>query len=213
MHRGGQVRLFAYIAPSVSVIALCREAPGRLPRVKRRCPRLARIPLLKGTPANPVLAAAALAGVVVLSGCQVMSPIQTNVPYQPADGVAVDLGEVQIRGLVVVSRAKGEVGTLSGMVVNQGASRVTITFATGADGSSTSAVAPADSQTRLSGVEGGESVSLPAIAAAPGGIVKIVISTPTSGASEVSVPVLPPDGYYATITPAPAQSTTQTTTP
>jgi len=174
---------------------------------------VARIPLLKGTPANPVLVAAALAGVVVLSGCQVMSPIQTNVPYQPADGVAVDLGEVQIRDLVVVSGAKGEVGTLSGMVVNKGASRVTITFATGADGSSTSAVAPAGSQTRLSGVQGGESVSLPAIAAAPGGIVKIVISTPTSGASEVSVPVLPPDGYYATITPAPAQSTTQSTTP
>jgi len=181
--------------------------------VKRRYPRVARIPLLKGTPANPVLVAAALAGVVVLSGCQVMSPIQTNVPYQPADGVAVDLGEVQIRDLVVVSGAKGEVGTLSGMVVNKGASRVTITFATGADGSSTSAVAPAGSQTRLSGVQGGESVSLPAIAAAPGGIVKIVISTPTSGASEVSVPVLPPDGYYATITPAPAQSTTQSTTP
>ena len=79
----------------------------------------------------PLLVAAALAGVVVLSGCQVASPIQTNVPYQPADGVAVDLGDVQIRDLVVVSGAKGEVGTLSGMVVNQGASRVTITFATG----------------------------------------------------------------------------------
>lgn len=136
-----------------------------------------------------------------------MSPIQTNVPYQPADGVAVDLGEVQIRDLVVVSSAKGEVGTLSGMVVNQGASGVTITFATGADRSSTSAVAPGDSQTRLSGVQGGESVSLPTIGAAPGGIVKIVISTPASGASEVSVPVLAPDGYYATITPAPTQTT------
>lgn len=176
--------------------------------MKLRCPRLARISRLNGTPANPLLVAAALAGVVVLSGCQVASPIQTNVPYQPADGVAVDLGDVQIRDLVVVSGAKGEVGTLSGMVVNQGASRVTITFATGAGGSSTSAVAPADSQTRLSGVQGGEPVSFPAIAAAPGGILKVTVSTPASGASEVSVPVLLPDGYYATITPAPTQTTT-----
>lgn len=199
------LRIFA---PVVSVLALCKGAPGRLPRVKRQRPRLATIPLLKGTAANPVLVAAALVAVVGLSGCQVMSPIQTNVPYQPGDGVAVDLGEVQIRNLVVVSSAKGEVGTLSGMVVNQGDSRVTITFATGADGISASAVAPADSQTRLSGVQGGGAVSLSAIAAAPGGIVKIMISTPASGGSEVSVPVLPPDGYYATITPEPAQTTT-----
>jgi hypothetical protein len=176
--------------------------------VKLRCLRLARNPLLKGTPANPVLLVTALAGVVALSGCQVMSPIQTNVSYQPGDGVAVDLGEVQIRDLVVVSRAKGEVGTLSGMVVNQGATRVTITFATGADGAPTSAVAPADSQTRLSGVEGTTPVTLPAIAVAPGGILRVTVSTPASGASEVSVPVLLPDGYYATITPAPAQTTT-----
>jgi len=161
-----------------------------------------------GTPANPVLVAAALAGVALLSGCQVMSPIQTNVPYQPADGVAVDLGEVQIRDLVVVSGAKGEVGTLSGMVVNQGNSPITITFAAGATGPPTSAVAPADSQTRLSGVEGTTPATLPAIGVAPGGILKVTVSTPASGTSEVLVPVLLPDGYYATITPAPAQTTT-----
>jgi len=141
-----------------------------------------------------------------------MSPIQTNAPYQPANGVAVDLGDVQIRDLVVVSGAKGEVGILSGMVVNKGTNPVTITFAAGATGGSAMAQAPADSQTRLSGVEGTAPVTLPRIPSAPGGIVKVTVSTPAGGASEVSVPVLLPDGIYTTITPAPPQTPAPKTT-
>ena len=147
--------------------------------------------------------AATLASAAVLSGCQVMSPIQTNVAYQPANGVAVDLGDVQIRDLVVVSRAEGEVGTLSGMVVNSGTQPVTISFAAGAAGGSVMAQAPAEKQTRLSGVVGTTPITLPNIDAAPGGILKLTVSTPAGGASEVSVPVLLPDGIYASITPAP----------
>lgn len=162
--------------------------------------------MLKGTSTAPILIATAIAGALTLSGCQVMSPIQTNGSYQPADGVAVDLGDVQIRDLVVISSAKGEVGTLSGMVVNNGTGPVTITFAAGATGGSVSAVAPAGAQTRLSGVAGTQPITLPSIPAAPGGVVKVTVSTPADGGSEVSVPVLLPDGYYATITPAPTRS-------
>jgi len=144
-----------------------------------------------------------VATAAVLSGCQVMSPVQTTVTYQPANGVAVDLGDVQLRDLVVVSRAKGEVGTLSGMVVNNGTEPVTISFTAGASGGSVMAQAPADKQTRLSGIPGTAPVTLPSIDAAPGGIVTLTVSTPAAGASEVSVPVLLPDGIYANITPAP----------
>ncbi len=147
--------------------------------------------------------ATSVAAAAVLSGCQVMSPIQTTVPYQAANGVAVDLGAVQIRDLVVVSRAKGEAGTLSGMVVNTSTQPVTISFAAAAAGDSVLAQAPADSQTRLSGVAGTAPVTLPSIDAAPGDIVRLTVSTPAGGASEVSVPVLLPDGIYANITPAP----------
>ena len=168
----------------------------------------------RGTRAAPVRSATTLAkalatsvaAAAVLSGCQVMSPIQTTVPYQAANGVAVDLGAVQIRDLVVVSRAKGEAGALSGMVVNNGTESVTISFAAAASGGSVMAQAPADKQTRLSGVPGTAPVTLPSIDAAPGGIVKLTVSTPAGGASEVSVPVLLPDGIYASITPAPIVS-------
>jgi hypothetical protein len=161
--------------------------------------------VLKGASAAPIVVATAIAGALTLSGCQVMSPIQTNATYQPSDGVAVDLGDVQIRDFVVVSGAKGDVGTLSGMVVNNGTKPVTITFAAGAD-KFVSAVAPANSQTRLSGIEGTNAITLPNIAAAPGGILQVTVSTPAAGGSEVAVPVLLPDGYYATLKPAPPQS-------
>ncbi len=188
-------------------VAACSRATGRLPSVKRRSPRPAKVSGLRSTRGAPTLAATALAGALALSGCQAFSPIQTNVPYQPADGVAVDLGDVQIRDLVVIAGAKGEVGTLSAMVVNKGTEAVTVTFAVGTDGSSAKAEIPAGTQTRLSGVQGTAPVTLPAIPAAPGGIIKVTVSTPTGGAPEVSVPVLLPDGYYASLTPAPAQTT------
>lgn len=202
------------------------EASGRLPSVKRRSPRTAWIAGLKGTPVAPFLTAAALAGALLaLSGCQAMSPIRTDVPFQPADGVAVDLGDVQIRDLVVIASARGEVGTLSGLVVNKGTEPVTITFAAGTGDGGTGdggagAVARADvppgAATRLSGVEGATPVTLPSIDAAPGDMIKMIISTPAAGASEVSVPVLPPTGHYASITPPPVPTTTepvQTTAP
>ena len=156
---------------------------------------------------TPVLVATALAGVLALSGCQVMSPIQTSEPYQPADGVAVDLGDVQVRDLVVITGAKGEVGTLSGMVVNRGTQPVTITFAAGASGDAARAEIAAGKQARLSGLDGIGAITLPSIAVAPGGVIKLTVSTPAGGAPQVSVPVLLPDGVYATITPAPSETT------
>ena len=155
-----------------------------------------------------MLAAVTLAGAVLaLSGCQT-SPIQTDVPYQPADGVAVDLGDVQIRNLLIITASRGEVGTLSGLVVNKSKEAVTVTFATGPGATGLArALVPADGQTRLSGVEGATPVTLPSVPAAPGDIIKVIVSTPAAGAPEVSVPVLLPTGYYASLTPAPAQTT------
>lgn len=159
----------------------------------------------RGTRVALVRAAATVAGAVLaLSGCQAFSPIQTDVAYQPADGVAVDLGDVQIRDLLVVTAARGEIGTLSGVVVNKGDAPVTVSFATGPGVDEVArAVVPAGGQSRLSGVEGEKPVTLLSVPAAPGDIIKMVVSTPAAGAPVVSVPVLLPTGYYSTITAPP----------
>ena len=171
--------------------------------MKRRSPGTAKPAGPKGTPGAAALAAAAFAGAVLaLSGCQAFSPTQTDVAYQPADGVAVDLGDVQIRDLLVVTAAKGEIGTLSGLVINSGNAPVAVTFTTGpgVDGLARAFV-PAQGQTRLSGLEGATPVFLPSVAAAPGDVIKVIVSTPAAGAPEVSVPVLLPTGYYAGLNP------------
>ncbi len=188
---------------------LSAGASGRLRTVKRRPLRHAKAVALKGISGARVLTGAAISvAVLALSGCQLASPIQTNVPYQPADGVAVDLGDVQVRGLVIVTDAKGGVGTLSGLVVNNSAGPVTVTFATGPGAlASARAIIPASTATRLSGVEGVTPVTIPSIPASPGDMVSVVVSTPDAGAPVVSVPVLLPTGYYSSITPPPGQTT------
>jgi hypothetical protein len=177
--------------------------------VKRRPLRNAKAVALKGIPGARALTGATISvAVLALSGCQLESPIQTNVPYQPADGVAVDLGDVQVRDLVIVTDAKGGVGTLSGLVVNKSTGPVTVTFATGPGAlASGRAIIPAGTATRLSGVEGVTPVTIPRIPAAPGDMVNVVVSTPDAGAPVVSVPVLLPTGYYSNITPPPAPTT------
>jgi len=136
-----------------------------------------------------------------------MSPMQTAMPYQPADGVAVDLGDVQIRDLLIIAGAKGEVGVLSGMVVNKGKQAAVITFRAGSGGGAATREIPAGRQARLSGVEGTAPVTLPDISAAPGGMVRLTVGTPAGGNPEVSVPVMLPDGIYSGITPGPSQTT------
>ena len=142
----------------------------------------------------PVAAAAAALG---LAGCQLTSPIQTDVPYLSADGVNVDLQDVQIRNLLVIAEAKDGKGTISGAVVNRGSEPVTITFA-GEGGTSATFSVPAYGQEQISQES---PVSLSTVAAEPGGIATLQVGTTASGGNVVKVPVLLPEGYYETLAP------------
>jgi hypothetical protein len=142
----------------------------------------------------PVAAALVALG---LTGCQVTNPIQTDEPYVPADGVPVDLEQVQIRNLLVVAESKGGSGTLSGAVVNTGGEPVTITFA-GEGGASANVQVPAYGQESLSGTS---PLSLASVNADPGGVATLQVSTPGAGTNIVEVPVLLPEGYYETLAP------------
>ena len=161
-----------------------------------------------------LLASAGLvaAGAVALSGCQTQSPIQTQFAYQPADGVAVDLGTVQVRDLVVVAGAQDQPGVLSGVVVNRGAQPVRVSFATAAGGQA-SVEAAAGTSTRLGGGTTASPAMLPKVATAPGGLLQIEVSTPEGGAQNVTVPLLLPQGYYQTVTPPATSGATSSSTP
>jgi hypothetical protein len=156
-----------------------------------------------------VLAAAAL-GATVLAACSTQSQAQTNVPYQPADGINVNLGSLDARGLLLVSAAKGAAGVMVGSLINNGAEPVTVTFLTAEQAQSNATGGPsmdvkAYSQTAISGVQ------LASVPAAPGDLTTVVLQSSKAGQVFANVPVLLPDGYYSSVT-ATAVPTTATTT-
>lgn len=71
------------------------------------------------------VAAALAAG---LSGCQFASPVTTEIVYNPGEGVIVNVGEVAVRDLLVISQGYGAPGLISGLAVNHGSTPVQVTF-------------------------------------------------------------------------------------
>jgi hypothetical protein len=178
---------------------------GKVSLVMRRPPATAPAgSLLRASRGRLALAVAGAA--LALSGCQVMSPIQTDEVYMPADGVGVELGTVEVRDLVVVGTGKDRPGTLSGAMSNTSGEAQRVGFAL-ADGQPVFTEAKPYSQERISGET---QVQLASVPAEPGGTVTLTIQSQSAPAVVVTVPVVPAAGYYETVSPTAAPSTTAT---
>jgi hypothetical protein len=163
-----------------------------------------------------VLPVVAIGAAIALSACQTQSPVQTEVPYNPADGVPVDLGQVQVRDLVVVGQGRDKAGVISGSVSNNGDSEERVAFALPNE-SPVYATAPPHSTVRLSE---DQQVQLPSVPAAPGDVVTLTVQTASAPSAVASVPVVPASSYYASLaataspsSSTPESSTTSTTSP
>jgi hypothetical protein len=166
-----------------------------------------------GRHAFAALAAVGIGTALALGACSTQSPAQTTVEYQPADGIDVNLGTLQARGLVLVSAAKGAAGVVVGSLINTGNDPLTVLFLTPAQvqGGPATTGGPSmelkpNSQTPIGGVQIGN------VPAAPGDLTNIVLQT-KAGQAFANVPVLLPDGYYssATATTVPTAATTSAT--
>ena len=182
------------------------RTPGRLSPVMRRTPLAARS-AGRPTSLRRLLPVAAVGAALALSACQTQSPVQTDDTYQPADGVAVDLGPVQVRDLVIISAGKDQPGVLSAAVSNKSGDAQRLAFAL-PQGQPVYAETKAYSQERLSD---GSQVQLPSVPVSPGDVVTLTVQSPSAPAAVVIVPVLPASGYYATLAPTGAPTTTATT--
>jgi hypothetical protein len=179
--------------------------------VTRPTPRAPQLVVRRST--SVLTAGLAVAGALALSGCQLTSPQQTMMPYQPADGVDVTLGSVTVNDLVVISSAKGQQGVLSGQVANTGGQPATVTISAPGAPAVTKRVGPY-SMTRLSGEPGTTPATLPSVSVEPGSLMNLTIGTSSAGSNVVGVPVLEPSLYYSTVTPAgPSGSPTTSATP
>lgn len=137
------------------------------------------------------LATAAL-GTTLLGGCAVFSPVQTDYNYQAADGVNTTFGDLDVRGILVVADAKDGQGTVVGQLVNMSDEDIDVTFASeGGTGGEVTV-------TRRSSVTIGEDepVTLSKVAAAPGDVLQLLVTTAGTGQNVITVPVLPSAAYY-----------------
>ena len=150
------------------------------------------------------LAVATLATAFGVSSCQVASPITTDLPYDPADGVSVETDDMEVLDLVIISEANGAPGVVSGYVVNTSGEPLTVNIALEAEGERTDLMPPVEVDPsqgmRMDGkTDDGEfvdPVTAEAVPGVPGGLVTLRLSTSQSAVS-TRVPVLPPDGIYA----------------
>ena len=154
---------------------------------------------------STVLAGVALA--LVTTGCQVNSPVQTDVAYLPADGVQADVGHLALRDLVLVGDGTGTV-VVSGSATNLGEQDMTVQIAAQPDPNATTP--PSGSEVQLRPHEqvnlATKGLQLSAVTTKPGGLQPLVVTSSTGGTAVVKAPVLTPQNYYSTVTPAPTGS-------
>lgn len=154
-------------------------------------------------PRRLAAAGLALAAALTLSACQISSPVTTDMNYDPADGVSVDVGDVVVRDLLVVSEGNGAPGVVSGLVVNRSTEGAEVTLAVNSGGQMV-ALQPAvtvepGQAVRLDGRgEGGsgQAVQIGAVDAGPGGTQAIVVQTSAGEAGSGLAPIVLPEGPY-----------------
>lgn len=171
---------------------LGRPAAGRLP-----AGTLLPVKPLQTTRARA--GAAALLAVLATTGCSYTSPFQTDETMSLGDGVPVDVGDLEMRNLVVVSGEEGGEGTLTGTVVNTGTEDVQLRVALAEGGEPVTADIPPGEVVRLG--QGEDAVTLAQVPAPPGAMTDMTVATGASDVTPVLVPVLPPIGYLEEFAP------------
>jgi hypothetical protein len=139
---------------------------------------------------------AVAAAVLLVAGCGVFSPVQTDEPYIPADGVPFTIPGLALRNLAVVTGTDADSGVVIGQVVNETGSAVDVLFGIqgGAQASAPTTVAAYSGDTISDATE---QVELPDVPAPPGAMVMLTVTTSQAGVNVVQVPVLLNDRFYS----------------
>ena len=149
------------------------------------------------------LSAAAVAALLSATGCSATSPVATaEVDYAPADGIVVELGEIDLTNMLVVATGAEEPGRLLGSMANDTERPVTVTVDNGF--ASAEILVPAFETVRLTDVD---PVILDPAGASPG----LMVETEFSVAGESLVDQVPVLDHsfprYAEFVPGGAPST------
>jgi hypothetical protein len=134
------------------------------------------------------LTAAAIGVSLLTAGCGYITPQQTSHQYSASDGIRADLGPLQLRNILIVSKGENEPGRLIGAVYNSSSKDVKLTV-NGAKGSQTEVPVKANSYTLLN--ENTDQAILSTTGGKPGSMVDLKITeNGTNVSNTVKVPVL-----------------------
>lgn len=141
-----------------------------------------------------------------LTGCALTAPPTVLEPYEASSGVSADLtDDLLVRGLVVVSPGQGRPGELVGAIVNRTDRPAVVQIQADPDETSmptqSRVTVPAGGSVRL-GPQGESRVTLASVPKAPGGNLALSVATPSAGAETLSVPIVLPEGPFASHGPA-----------
>lgn len=141
---------------------------------------------------------ASLLGVTTLAGCGYIAPQQTTVVYSASDGVRQDLGNIELRNILLVSGGADKAGRVIGAVFNTSKTDIKVTI-NGSKGSQTEFTVKPGTPYYLN--EKSDSSILSTVTEGPGSMETIKVSQNGSGESsiELKVPVL--DGTLAEYKP------------
>lgn len=141
--------------------------------------------------------------------------VQTNLPYTPADGVNTEVGAVQIRNLMVLSKTDGE-GFLSASISSSQNDSLTGVSGTviksdGSTGATLTATIPSavtlNAGAAVVLTNEPAFITLKGDGITPGLTVDLTLQFSSAGATTLRVPVVDADHpYYVTVSPSPSSA-------
>lgn len=149
-----------------------------------------------------LIASIALGAAVLLgaTGCSMVSPQATTIPYSPSDGVNVpDSGPIIVRNAMIVADDDGTAGNFIAALVNDTDQAESLII--GIDGDAQTVRVPARTTVSL-GVDT-DPLLIPGLGVKPGNNVSVSFQSGDATGARLAIPVL--DGtlpYYAEFVPA-----------
>ena len=165
------------------------------------------------------LVASVVIGVAVVlgaSGCAMLSPQATTIPYSPGDGINVNENgaPLLIRNALVVADQDGTTGNLVAAVINATGDAQTLTIQVGDGSSSVTKTLDVDANTVSSLGENVDPIRLDGIDAKPGSTLSISFQSGDSTPVVADVPVLNNgEKYYDGLVPSPSASSESSPSP
>jgi hypothetical protein len=150
------------------------------------------------------------------AGCNLIQPQATTTQYDPSDGVGVNLGELDLNNMILLSDNGGESANLVVGAVNTSGSPITLNISYTSNGSLATVVTVIPSSEGVIGYGGKDQpqIVLRDFDVAAGGTLTLTLQAGEGDTRVTIVPVLNTDlPEYRGLTPSPIPTVTLTPTP